>query len=165
MSKLSEELIKILLTVLLSVFGTVTTEEAKVVEKKKEQEIMTIQIDKIGVENKIYAKNSKLNDIDKNVIILDESDYPDKENGTVLIGAHSGTGSIAYFKRLNELEINDEIKITYNGELYVYKINNISKDSKDGKIRIDYGIKANRLILYTCHPDDKGNYLVISASH
>lgn len=165
MSKLSEEFIKILLTVLLSVFGTGEVEEVKVVEKKIEQEIMTIQIDKIGVENKIYAKNSKLNNIDKNVIILGESDYPDKENGTVLIGAHSGTGSIAYFKRLNELEIDDEIKITYNGNVYIYKINNISKDSKDGKIRIDYSIKESRLILYTCHPDDKGNYLVISASH
>ena len=163
MSKLSEEFIKILLTVLLSLFGTEPVEEVKPVEKPKEQEIMTIRIDKIGVENKIYSKKSKSNDIDKNVIILNESDYPDKENGTVLIGAHSGTGSIAYFKRLNELVIDDEIMLVYKDNRYLYKIDNISKDNKDGKIRVDYSIKTNRLILYTCHPDDKGSYLVISA--
>ena len=57
---------KILLTVLLSLFGTEPVEEIKIVEKPKEQEIMTIRIDKIGVENKIYSKKSKSNDIDKN---------------------------------------------------------------------------------------------------
>jgi LPXTG-site transpeptidase (sortase) family protein len=163
MSNFSEQLIQILLSVCIVVFGNTTSSVPQVKEKPKEESLMTIQIDKIDLVNKIYKKNSKQNDIDKNVIILDDSDYPDKENGTVLIGGHSGTGSLAYFKRLNELELNDEIKLFFENKEYVYKINNISKDTKDGRIRIDYSSKENRLILYTCNPDDKDTYLVISA--
>ena len=78
MSKLSEELIKIFLTILLSVFGTEELKEVKPVEKPKEQEIMTIRIDKIGVENKIYSKKSKSNDIDKTI-----SEFKDNKKNIV----------------------------------------------------------------------------------
>ena len=163
MQSITRELIGIIASIILSVLGTSNNEI--VIPKynvNKEQEIMTIVIDKIIVNNKIYSKNSKLNDIDKNVIILKESDYPDKENGTVLIGGHSGTGPLAYFARLGELELGDIVKIFYEDNEYDYRVDNISKDNKDGKIRIDYSIKKNRLIIYTCHPDDKDNFLVIS---
>lgn len=129
----------------------------------KEKPIMNIRIDKLGIDNDIYEKGSINNNIDKNVIILNDSDYPDKINGTVLIGAHSGVGKEAYFKNLDKLKNGDKIKITYKDKLYLYKIDNISKDTKDGKIRIEYNNNRNRLILYTCYPHDKNNYLVISS--
>ena len=128
-----------------------------------EKPVMNIKIDKIKVNNDIFEKGSVNNNINKNVIILDDSDYPDKKNGTVLIGAHSGVGKEAYFKNLNKLKIGDVIKLTYKNKLYKYKIDNISKDNKNGKIRIEYHNKGNRLILYTCYPNDKNNYLVISS--
>ncbi len=149
-----EQIVEVIVTIIM--FLTVQT---KVVVTP----IMNIKIDKIGVNNNIYEKGTKENNIDKNVILLEESDYPDKSNGTVLIGAHSGTGNKAYFKKLDKLVIGDTIKLIYKDKLYTYKINKISKDNKDGKIRIDYSNNSNRLILYTCYPNDKKNYLVISS--
>lgn len=129
----------------------------------KEKPIMNIKIDKLNINNDIYEKGSINNNIDKNVIILDDSDYPDKKGGTVLIGAHSGYGKEAYFKNLDKLRIGDIIKLTYKNKLYKYKIDNISKDNKDGKIRLEYKNNKNRLILYTCYPHDKNNYLLVSS--
>ncbi len=134
-------------------------EEIKPVEK----EIMTIQIEKINLKRKIYAKDSKLNNIDKNVIIMKESDYPDENFSTVILGAHSGTGDIAFFKDLNKLSKGDVIVITYKNKKYKYKVDTLSKDRKDGKLKITYCSNEKRLILYTCYPNDKSNYLVVTS--
>ena len=158
MESLSNKLLLIILSVLVSVLGGYNN------EVNQEKELMTLYIDKINVDNKIYSKESILNDIDINVIILKESDYPDMEDGTVLLGGHSGIGEKAYFQRMNEMNIGDIIRIDYKEKEYVYKIDNISKDNKDGKIRINYGDKGKRLIIYTCCPGDKDSYLVLSAN-
>ena len=130
---------------------------------KEEKELMTIIIDKLEINNKIYSKDSKLNNIDENVIIMNESDYPDKENSTVIIGAHSGVGEKAYFKDFDKLVIGDTVTLKYKNKDYTYKITDIKKDDKDGKININYNNKSNRLILYTCYPHDKTSYMVITS--
>lgn len=128
----------------------------------EEDPIITIEIPKINLVGNIYSKNSKLNNIDKNIIIMDESDYPDKDNGIVIIGGHSGIGKIAYFKKLNILEENDLVSLNYNNKKYTYKVVEKHLDSKDGSIVINYNKDVNsRLYLYTCNPNDKKNYLVI----
>ena len=120
---------------------------------------MYINIPKIDVYEEIYDKNSINNDIDKHVIIMKESNYPGEGNN-VIIGAHSGSGPLAYFRELDKLEINDQIIIDYQDNKYVYLVNNIHKDDKNGSIKIrDNGC----LTLFTCYPGDKNNYLVISA--
>ncbi len=162
--KVTDEIISIVASLILMIFGTNEVEVKEKITINQEQEIMTIVIDQISLVNKIYHHGSKENDIDKNVLLLPESDYPDKKNGTVLIGGHSGTGRIAFFAKLNELELEDKIKLIYKGNEYVYIVNNISKDSKDGKLRIDYPSQYNRLVIYTCHPNDKNSYLVVNAS-
>lgn len=148
--------IGIILSILISVSPV---KEIKPVEK----EIMTIKIEKINLNRKIYAKESKLNNIDKNVIIMKESDYPDEKFSTVILGAHSGTGDIAFFKDLNKLSKGDVIELTYKNKKYKYTVDNLSKDRKDGKIKITYCSNEKRLILYTCYPNDKSNYLVVTS--
>ncbi len=135
--------------------------ETVVTKPVEEKELMTIEIPKISVKNKIYNKKSKLNNIDSNVIIMDESDYPDKDNGTVIIGAHSGIGKIAYFKNLNKLEIGDFIYLTYKGTKYTYNVVEYHLDNKDGSIVVNYNNSKKTLYLYTCNPKDKNNYLVV----
>jgi LPXTG-site transpeptidase (sortase) family protein len=128
----------------------------------EEKELMILEIPKIGVRNKIYNKKSILNDIDKNVIIMDESDYPSKEGGTVILGAHSGIGKLAYFKHLNQLEVGDFIYVTYNNKKYSYIITESYLDLKDGSIVINNYNNLNRKIyLYTCNPKDKNNFLIV----
>ena len=142
------------------------TQEKKLVDSKInnntiEKELMIIEIPKINIKNKIYTKNSKLNNIDKNVIIMNESDYPDKDNGIVIIGAHSGIGKYAYFKDLNKIEFGDEVYLYYENKYYSYKVVNTYLDSKDGFISVSNVNNKNKLFLYTCNPKDKNNYLVI----
>lgn len=123
--------------------------------------LMNLEINKINVKQDVFEKESVLNNIDKNVIILNDSDLPTKEKGIVLLGAHSGTGKYAYFKDLDKLVLNDIVNITYNNEMYKYKI--ISKylsDKKNG-IDVNYNVNKKRLVLYTCNPNDKKHFLII----
>jgi LPXTG-site transpeptidase (sortase) family protein len=158
-----ESIIKTTIEIILSIIVILNPAPIKEEPIKEEKELMTIIIDKLNINNKIYSKNSKLNNIDENVIIMNESDYPDKDSSTVIIGAHSGVGEKAYFKEFDKLDIGDIITLKYNGIDYNYKITNIRKDNKDGKISIDYNNKGNRLILYTCYPHDKNNYMIVTS--
>ena len=159
-----DSIIKTTLDVIISIvlLFNVSAVTESIETTKEEKELMTIVIDKLGINNKIYSKDSKLNNIDENVIIMNESDYPDKENSTVIIGAHSGVGAKAYFKDFNKLVIGDTVTLKYKDNEYIYKITDIKKDDKDGKISINYNDKGNRLILYTCYPNDKTSYMVIT---
>lgn len=127
---------------------------------KEEKELMIIEIPKINFIGKIYNKNSKLNNIDKNIIIMNESNMPDEDGGIIIIGGHSGYGKYAYFKHLNKLEIGDEVIIKYLNKKYYYKVIDYYLDSKDGSISINNVNKKNKLFLFTCNPNDKNNYLV-----
>ena len=127
----------------------------------EETPIMSIEIPKIDVKEKIYEKDSIENDINKHVIIMQESNYPN-ESGNVIIGAHSGTGPLAYFKDLDKISIGDQIIINYKDNKYIYTVKNIHKDNKDGKISIRY--YDNSIILFTCYPNDKNNYLIITGT-
>lgn len=139
----------------------VKEKEKNIIEKDNlEKELMTIEIPKIKLKGKIYNYNSNLNNIDKNIIIMKESDLPNIDGGILIIGAHSGYGKYAYFKDLNKLEKNDEIIINYLNNNYVYKVVDYHLDKKDGSISINNVNKKNKLFLYTCNPNDKNNYLV-----
>ncbi len=125
-----------------------------------ENPLMIIEIPKINLKGNIYNKKSNLNNIDTNIIIINESNMPNEDGGTLIIGAHSGYGKFAYFKNLNNLDIGDEIIINYLGKKYVYKVIEYHLDSKDGSISINNINKKNKLFLFTCNPNDKNNYLV-----
>ena len=150
-----EQLVSIIVSIMIAVSSPVNAPTITPVTP-----IMNIKIEKIGINNSIYDKGTKENNIDKNVIILEDSDYPDKLYGTVLIGAHSGTGSKAYFKNLNKLKIDDVVIINYLNKKYYYKVIEYHLDSKDGSISINNINKKNKLFLFTCNPNDKNNYLV-----
>ncbi len=135
-----------------------------IVEIKKEpivieQPIMVLEIPKIKFKGNIYQVNSNLNNIDKNIIIMKDSDMPDEDNSILIIGGHSGYGRYAYFNKLKELKENDKIALTYKNKKYNYKIINYYLDSKDGSINISNFKDKNIIILYTCYTDKK-NYLV-----
>lgn len=123
--------------------------------------LMNIEIDKLNLNRNIYEKDSVLNNIDKNIIILKESDLPNKEKSLVLIGAHSGYGEIAYFNNLDKLINGDVVKLIYKNKIYKYKVINKYLDDKKDGISINYNVLKRRLILYTCNPRDKNNFLIV----
>lgn len=127
-----------------------------------EEEIMTLSIPVINVNNKVYSIDSILNDIDKNVQIMEFSDMPDDVNGNVILGGHSGTGPTAYFSNFDKLNLGDDIYIYMKDIVYHYKIIDIYTDSKNGSIVLNYSsLKKRTITLFTCNPNDKLTYLVV----
>lgn len=129
--------------------------------KKDESEkpIGTLVIPKINLNENLYSLESKNNNIEKHVTILNYSDPPGKENGIIFIAAHSGTGKIAYFKSLNKLSVSDEIILTYHNKTYTYKVKSIWEEKKAGTITVPKE-STKQLILTTCSPN-KNNYQLI----
>jgi len=127
------------------------------------QPLLELEIKKINLIRPIYDIQSSENIIDRNVTIMKESEMPNTENGNLILGAHSGIGSIAYFNDLNKLKVDDEIKIKHNNISYVYKIANIYEDLKDGRITIRRDYNKTTLTLFTCNPTNKSQYLIVIA--
>ena len=86
---------------------------------------------------------------------MSSSDYPDKENGNVIIAGHSGNSSVSYFNKLYLLNIGDLAYIDYNNVTYTYKIINIYNIEKTGKAEIKTLKDKSTLTLITCTKDNK----------
>ena len=155
-------IIIILLICILSI--TKISGETKVLVNKKNINsdiIGTIEIKKINLREQLYKKESKKNNIEENITILQESTYPSNENSILIIAAHSGTGKIAYFERLDELSTNDEIIITYNKKKYYYNVIDIFEEKKNGYININKE-KKRQLVLTTCSPTKDNIQLIVN---
>ena len=120
-----------------------------------------LKIDKINLNEKLYNINSKENNIEKNITILKESIFPDKENSIIFIAAHSGVGKIAYFEKLDELNTNDEVTLIINKKTYKYVVKEYWEEKKNGYINVNKDNKK-QLILTTCSPNKKNYQLVIN---
>jgi len=104
-----------------------------------------------------YDTQSKLNDVNKNVALIDSN----IEN-TYILAAHSGMGNLAYFNDLKYLRKKDKIYLKFENKTLEYEVVNIRSNIKNGKIRIKN--KENQLILTTCDQIKKGNQLIIEAN-
>lgn len=104
-----------------------------------------------------YDTQSKLNDVNKNVALIDSN----IEN-TYVLAAHSGMGNLAYFNDLKYLRKKDKIYLKFENKTLEYEVVNIRSNIKNGKIRIKN--KENQLILTTCDQIKKGNQLIIEAN-
>ena len=77
-----------------------------------------------------------------------------RKKGNFIIAGHSGTGWKAFFNELYRLNIGDEAYVTYKGKKYTYKITNIYKQPKTGKIAIYRNYDKTTLTLITCTNND-----------
>lgn len=109
-----------------------------------------IKIPKIGLEKGLASKGSYYNNVNRNILVLNESDMPDKEKGNVVLAGHSGSGRTAYFKNLHKLERDDEVSIFYNGSEYKYKVVNQYDIEKTGTANIVRNAEKSTLTLITC---------------
>ena len=127
----------------------------------QKEEIGKLIIDKIHLQRNLYKIDSPQNDIEKNVTILKESTPPTEEGSIMILAAHSGTGDIAYFNSLNQLELNDSIILIYKDKKYTYIVKDIWEESKTGYINFNKE-KDKQLILTTCSPTSDKRQLVIN---
>ena len=137
-------------------------EESKknIINKEKIIEYdMILEIPKINLKKGIFKKNDKKNNIDKNVTILKQSSYPNK-NGNIFLIAHSGTSKKSFFKRLNKLNKKDIAYLFYKEKKYKYEVSNIYEIEKDNNIILNTD-NVNNLFLITCSQNNKSNYLIV----
>lgn len=114
------------------------------------QYIGTLIIDKIGFNKGFYPKESELNDVEKNLLLVKESDYPNVKKGNLIIAGHSGDSWKSFFNDLYKLSIGDTAKVIYNNKTYTYKFVNIYKAPKVGNISIYRNQNRTTLTLVTC---------------
>lgn len=118
--------------------------------KSKIDYFAVIKIPKIGLEKGLAKKGSYYNNVNRNILVVNESDMPDKENGNVILAGHSGSGRTAYFKNLHKLNTDDEVSIFYNGSEYKYKVVNTYDIEKTGTANIVRNAEKSTLTLITC---------------
>ena len=124
-------------------------------EKPSIDYIGFLEIDKINLKVGLVSKNSKDNNVNKNVEILKSSDYPDVVNGNFILASHSGTSKISYFKHLYKLSLNDNAKVYYKDYVYYYKIVDIYEVPKVGSLKIKRNSSKTVMTLITCTKDSK----------
>ncbi len=118
--------------------------------------VSVLKIPKINLEKGLFAKSSKYNDIEYNIMIHEKSDTPNVNEGNVILVAHSGTSSVSYFRNLNKLKLGDTAEIYYHGKKYTYKVADIYEVEKTGTVQIKRNSEKNTLTMITCvHNTDK----------
>lgn len=129
---------------------------------KIDEQYATLDIPKINLAEKIYQKDSKYNNLKHGLYFLPESTMLENNNSNIIIASHSGNAKTSYFKNLEQLKINDEIKLIKENSIYIYKVIKIYNEVKDGNINIKkYNIPT--LTLVTCQKYSTDLHLVVSA--
>ena len=119
-----------------------------------EESLGVLDIPKINFYKGFYSKTSSLNNVQFNLFVLKESDYPDVVNGNLIIAGHSGNYSNSYFNDLYKLSIDDTVTVHYQGKDYIYKITKIYNEKKTGTVRILRNRNKTSLTLITCTNGD-----------
>jgi len=141
---------------------TVIEQDGEIEEETSEEEngpvtndyIGYLMIPKINLTKGFLNKNAPDNDVEKNILVVEGSSYPDVNKGNLILAGHSGTGWKAFFNDLYKLEIKDSLYITYKNKKYEYKITNIYTQPKVGTIAIYRNYNKTTLTLVTCTNND-----------
>lgn len=139
---------------------------SSIIKKKNKTKINYIgvlEIPEINFKRGFLNINDPLNTIKKNIQVLENSEFPDKENSVLIIASHSGRGKNAYFKDLDKLSLNNDIYIYYNNVKYIYKITDIYETNKNGNLTLNKSPKKQTLVLTTCSEVNKDKQLVITS--
>ena len=141
---------------------TVAENENNQTEEKKEglsgeitnDYIGYLNIPKINLTKGFLDNRSSENDVEKNILVVEGSNYPDVDKGNFILAGHSGTGWKAFFNDLYKLSAGDTAKITYKDKTYTYQITNIYKQPKTGKLAIYRNYDKTTSTLITCTNND-----------
>lgn len=149
----------------------ILTYDGELEEEQKQEELGEITneyigyltIPKINLKKGFLDMRSELNNVEQNITIIQGSSYPDKEKGNLIIAAHSGSGWKAFFNDLYKLSTGDTAEVSYKGKKYTYKIVNIYKQEKTGKIAIYRNYDKTTLTLITCTNFDNATQTIYIA--
>ena len=132
-------------------------------EEVTDEYIGYLTIPKINLTKGFLDIRSGENDVDKNLLVVSGSNYPDVDKGNFIIAGHSGTGWNSFFNDLYKLNEGDTAYITYKGKKYIYTIVNIYTQPKIGKLAIYRDYSKTTLSLITCTNNDSTTQTVYIA--
>ena len=127
-----------------------TTIEQKPSSNTQYDYIGILEIPKIKLSRGFLDINSRYNNVNYNITVINGSTFPDEVNNNLILAAHSGVCSVCFFDRLYNLAIGDEANIYYNNIEYQYKIVDIYEVEKTGTVAIHRDSSKNTLTLITC---------------
>ena len=114
-----------------------------------------LKISKLGIERGFLDKRATGNNIEENITVLKESDYPDVPQGNLILAAHSGPTAISFFNELYQLSLGDTAEVTYKDKTYTYQLVYTYQVPKTGTIEIKRDKKKTTLTLITCTNDNR----------
>lgn len=113
-----------------------------------------LEIPKIHFRKGLVDKDSKENNVEKNLFITSDSVYPDVEKGNLIIAGHSGNSYKSFFRNLYQLAVTDIAKVEFQNKTYTYQITKIYEQQKTGRIAIYRDYDKTTLTLVTCTKDN-----------
>ena len=119
-----------------------------------------LEIPKINLKRGVVDSTKNFKSINYAISVDNSSQYP-IENGNFILYSHSGNSNIAFFNRLNNLELNDDIYVYYNGIKYHYSVRNKYDIEKTGKAKVISRKDDKYITLITCNQNKKGFQIVI----
>ena len=132
-------------------------EEKLLVQKitNKEEYYAILEIPKISLKKEIYSINDKRNDVEKNILVHENSIFPKN----IILASHSGNKGNAYFKDLYKLKLKDNITIYYQNKVYKYVIEEIEEQNKTGNLYLKEDLNE-RIILITCTKNNNKTQMI-----
>jgi len=117
--------------------------------------LAVLKIPSINLEKGLVNIDSYLNDVKYNIEILDDTDMPFAD-GDIYLAAHAGNSSRSYFKNISKLDLNDEVILYHNNQVFNYKVINKYEIIKTGQAAIKHNSNKKILVLISCvHNTDK----------
>ncbi len=142
----------------------VTQENTEIAEENDKKAtysyIGQLSIPAINLKRGFVSKESRYNNINYNITIANEADYPDVPMGNFILMAHSGNAYISFFDKLYKLQIGATASISYNAVTYNYRLVNIYNQAKTGTVAIYRDVTKKTLTLITCTHNDDYNQTV-----
>lgn len=123
-------------------------------------ELFTLLIPKISLQEIVYTMDSKSNDVNYHVEILEGSII---ERYLIFLAAHSGDGRASYFNDLVYLEKGDIILLKSTEMKLIYVVEEKFYIEKNGSFLAKYNNSGNTLFLITCSLRYVNRQLVIKA--
>ena len=110
----------------------------------------TLEIKSINLKRGFLDVDSPYNNVDRNVTVVKESIFPDKENSNLILVAHSGNCAVCYFDKLYKLQKGNKALVNYRNKNYKYELVNFYNVEKTGEVEIRRDPTKDTLTLITC---------------
>ena len=118
--------------------------------------IATIKIPTINLERGLVSIDNTYNNVKYNIEILSSS-----SQDNIILAAHSGNASNAYFKDLSKLTIGDTVSLFYNKKEYKYNMVFTYDIEKTGKASLIKSTGKSTLTLITCRQNTNKQIIIV----